>query len=59
MDPWAIGVVLCWFGWLVALERVLPGEVAKGIVLPDGKRLPYKLNGHLSLWVPPSFPGPR
>ena len=51
--------MLCWFGWLVALERVLPGEVAKGIVLPDGKRLPYKLNGHLSFWVPPSCPGPR
>jgi len=51
VDSWAIGLVLAWFAWLVALERVLPGEVAEGVVLPNGKRLPYKLNGHLSLWV--------
>lgn len=44
-------IILAWFGFQVFLERVLPGEVVMGALLPDGKRLPYRINGHLAFWV--------
>ena len=46
-------VVLTWFGFQVFLERSLPGEIVLGAPLPDGsgKRLPYRINGHLAFWV--------
>ena len=34
-----------WFFGLVALQFVLPGKRAQGVVLPDKSRLTYKLNG--------------
>lgn len=46
-------VVLSWFGFQVVLERILPVEIVLGAPLPDGsgKRLPYRINGHLAFWV--------
>lgn len=44
----ALAVFLGWFGLLVALHLLLPGERAQGTVLPDGSRLTYKLNGGFS-----------
>lgn len=46
-------VIVAWFLFQVLLERVLPGEIALGVPLPGmgGKRLPYKLNGHLAFWI--------
>ncbi len=41
----ATGVFLAWFFGLVALHLALPGQKAQGVVLPDGSRLTYKLNG--------------
>jgi delta14-sterol reductase len=43
----ALAVFLGWFGLLVILHLLLPGERAQGTVLPDGSRLKYKLNGAL------------
>ena len=51
VDAKAFTVILAWFAWLVFLERVLPGEVAEGVVLENGKRLKYRMNSHLSFWV--------
>ena len=47
----ATGVFLAWFAFQVALERLLPGEVAEGVKLKNGERLKYRLNGHLSFWI--------
>ncbi|KAL7510628.1 hypothetical protein ACHAXN_007487 [Cyclotella atomus] len=46
-------VILAWFTFQVFLERVLPGDTVLGAPLPDGsgKRLPYRINGHLAFWV--------
>jgi len=46
-------VIVAWFLFQVLLERVLPGEIALGVPLPGmgGKRLSYKLNGHLAFWI--------
>ena len=41
----ALAAYLAWFGLLVVLHLLLPGQRAEGTVLPDGRRLPYKLNG--------------
>lgn len=38
---------LAWFGALVILDRVLPGEKVMGTKLRDGNRLEYKFNGKL------------
>lgn len=43
-----------YLGWMllhVLLERVLPGETAEGVLLPNQKRLSYRLSGHLQFWV--------
>lgn len=46
-------VILSWFIFQVILERVLPCTLVDGAPLPDGsgKRLSYRINGHLSFWV--------
>lgn len=44
-------VLISWFGFQVVLERVLPGDVAEGVLLENGKRLKYNINGHLAFWV--------
>jgi hypothetical protein len=49
------GVVMYmgWFAFSVLLERVLPGELVEGGVLPTttNSRLKYIMSGHLQLWV--------
>mmetsp|Transcript_30161 Transcript_30161/g.39733 ORF Transcript_30161/g.39733 Transcript_30161/m.39733 type:complete len:486 (+) Transcript_30161:53-1510(+) len=47
----ALLVFLGWFGFQVLLDRTLPGEVAKGVMLKTKTRLDYRLNGHLAFWV--------
>jgi len=46
-------VIILWFLFQVLLERILPCEIVLGAPLPDGsgKRLPYRINGHLGFWV--------
>ena len=46
-------VILMWFLFQVVLERILPCAIVQGAPLPDGsgKRLSYRINGHLSFWV--------
>lgn len=46
-------VILSWFIFQVILERALPCTLIDGAPLPDGsgKRLSYRINGHLSFWV--------
>lgn len=46
----ALGL-LAWFGFQVMLERCLPCEVVEGVILQDGTKLKYRLNGHLTFWV--------
>jgi hypothetical protein len=41
----AMAAVACWFGLVLLLHLLLPGERAQGVLLPDGSRLTYKLNG--------------
>lgn len=41
----AMAVYLAWFLGLTALHLLLPGRRVQGVVLPDGSRLTYKLNG--------------
>ena len=55
VSPWilfncTLGL-LAWFGFQVLLERWLPCEIVEGVLLQDGTRLKYRLNGHLSFWV--------
>lgn len=38
-------VFLAWMGVITLLHLLLPGQRAQGVVLPNGKRLTYKLNG--------------
>ena len=43
-----LDALLVYFGWmaaLVLLHVLLPGQKAQGVMLPDGSRLTYKLNG--------------
>jgi Delta14-sterol reductase len=55
----SVQMYVCWMTLQVALERVLPGEVAWGTVIKttdfDGRarehRLPYVLSGHLQFWL--------
>ena len=44
-DITAVIVYAAWFFGLVLLHLVLPGRTAEGTVLPNGKKLKYKLNG--------------
>ncbi|KAL4441297.1 hypothetical protein ABPG77_011534 [Micractinium sp. CCAP 211/92] len=41
----ALAVYVGWFVLQVALHLLLPGKRRQGVVLPDGSRLNYKLNG--------------
>ena len=47
----AIYVVFGWTALHFAFYLGLPGEVARGVVLRDGTRLRYHLNGHLAFWL--------
>lgn len=38
-------VVACWMTFQMALHVTMPGEIAEGVQLPNGKRLKYKLTG--------------
>jgi len=39
-----------WFMFQVLLERVLPCELIQGVILENGERLRYRVNGHLAFW---------
>ena len=41
----ALAVYCAWFAAQAALHLLLPGQLRQGVALPDGSRLPYKLNG--------------
>jgi len=41
----------CWFVLQALLQKLLPGRAVLGAELPDGNRLPYRMNGLLSLLV--------
>ena len=41
----ALLAYIAWFGAVLLLHVLLPGKRAQGVVLPDGARLNYKLNG--------------
>ena len=43
--------VFGWFGFQIALERVLPCEKVPGTLLRSGETLEYNVNGHLAFWV--------
>jgi delta14-sterol reductase len=43
--------LMTWFVFQVLLERFLPCDVVEGVLLENGKRLRYRLNGHLAFWV--------
>lgn len=47
----ALGIYLAWFFGMACLHMLLPGKVAQGTVLPNGKRLDYKLNGRPRGWA--------
>uniref|UniRef100_A0A7S4L3H8 Delta(14)-sterol reductase ERG24 n=1 Tax=Paramoeba aestuarina TaxID=180227 RepID=A0A7S4L3H8_9EUKA len=47
----AVAVVLGWFFFQVALERILPGTWIKGTKLRNGDQLDYKMNGLKAMFV--------
>jgi len=47
-EAWTVCVR--WFLFQVLLERLLFAEKAKGVELPTGERLTYRINGHLAFW---------
>lgn len=49
----AINIVVGWFAFQVALERLLPGTWVDGCPMPPKfkETLKYKVNGHLAFWV--------
>jgi hypothetical protein len=51
LSPWALQVVLGWILVQAGLERLLPAEVVEGVVLADGSRLRYRMNGMLAFWA--------
>ena len=51
LSAWALQVVGGWILLQAALERLLPAEVVEGVVLSDGSRLRYRMNGMLAFWV--------
>ncbi|CAM9130090.1 unnamed protein product [Hapterophycus canaliculatus] len=50
-SPVAFTICLQWLLFQVLLDRVLPGKTVDGVVLQDGSRLPYKMNGHAAFWT--------
>ncbi len=66
VEPPSLEGALFYVGWLglqAALYHFLPGQLEEGQPLPDGSRLPYRLNGLLSfaisigLWAALHFTG--
>lgn len=47
----ATAIVVGWIALHVVLALVLPGKVVTGALLPNGERLPYKLNGLASFVI--------
>ena len=45
MSARGFAAYLAWIALCVALHVILPGERKEGVVLRDGTRLTYKLNG--------------
>lgn len=45
----AAAIYGCWFVFQALLQQYAPGKWVQGSPLPDGSRLPYKLNGLFSL----------
>ena len=43
--------LISWFMFQVLLERFLPCDIVEGVTLENGKKLKYRLNGHLAFWV--------
>jgi hypothetical protein len=43
----AMLAVMGWFGLVLLLHLLLPGQLARGVPLPNKQRLTYKLNGGL------------
>jgi hypothetical protein len=50
-DWTAAAVVFGWAALHFALYVLLPGPRVEGVVLRDGSRLKYPINGHLAFWV--------
>ena len=46
-------IYLGWLAFSVLLERILPGEMVEGTILPNttNKRLKYTMSGHLQFWI--------
>lgn len=44
----AMLAVAGWFGLVLLLHLLLPGQLAQGVLLPNKQRLQYKLNGALA-----------
>ncbi|KAI8323126.1 C-14 sterol reductase [Martensiomyces pterosporus] len=51
LSPQAIVYYTLWWLWLVALYFIAPGATVQGVVLRNGKRLDYRLNGLSSFLV--------
>src|SRR5690606_22049085 len=47
----AAAAYLAWFLGQAALQQWAPGKIVEGTPLPDGRRLPYKMNGLASLVI--------
>lgn len=41
----AMAAVIGWMSTMLLLHVLLPGEQVEGVLLPSGRKLPYKLNG--------------
>lgn len=54
----ALAVYCAWFAAQVALHLALPGKRRQGVVLPDGRRLTYKLNGAAAVGEGEALRGP-
>jgi hypothetical protein len=54
----AMLAVCGWFGAILALHLVLPAQAAQGVVLPNRRRLTYRLNGggHAAVAPPAHVP---
>ena len=43
-----VSIAAAWFLWHIGLHAVLPAQLRKGTVEPDGRQWTYRLNGVLS-----------
>jgi protein-S-isoprenylcysteine O-methyltransferase Ste14 len=46
----SIAIVVGWLTFQILLQIAAPGKRVYGAVLPDGSRLPYRLNGWFAWW---------